>query len=235
MLDKPLSANTRLLLLNAVYFEARFRKMFEKRETHQATFYENENQENQVKMMQRIGTFNQTEVPELDSQLLEIPYADNDVSLYILLPNQKQGLRSYKNSLTDFSLIDQKIGQLKERTVSVTIPKFEISTSYSMANDLTRLGIRSAFGANADLSGINGQKSLQVSDVLHKAYIEMSEEGTKAAAVTAISIVLKNKFIPPKEYIVFKADHPFMFLIRNNNNGMVLFSGHINKIPQELM
>lgn len=230
LLDEPLSGSTRLLLLNAVYFEAKFRKRFERSESHISTFYENQDKEYPVMMMQKFATLNHTEVPELDSQLLEVPYKDNDISLYVLLPNQRQGLRSYRTLLTDFSLIDRKISELKERVVSATIPRFNVSTSYSLAKDLNQLGVRSAFGNDADLSGINGQQNLQVSKVLHKAYVEMSEEGTKAAAVTGISAVLKNKLIPPKDYITFKADHPFMFFIRNNKNGIVLFSGHINKI-----
>ena len=103
------------------------------------------------------------------------------------------------------------------------VPKLKIETSYNLNQVLAEMRMKSVFNPSADLSGIDGKQDLDVSRVVHKAYVEINEEGTEAAAATAISV--KWKSLP-----VFRADHPFMFFIRDNRNGMTLFAGHINQV-----
>jgi len=223
LIDGPLDPSTVLILLNAIYFKGMFQYMFLKNETKEEVFFTADNKQSTVQLMRRRGQFNYTEVPELESQLLEIPYSGDEISLYILLPNERQGLKTLRKSFTNFSVLDKSISALTNETVDVLIPKFKIETKYSLPQKLSELGIKLVFTGSADLSGIDGKQDLQVSDVIHKAYIEVTEEGTEAAAATEVPIDRMG-------ILQFRADHPFVFFIRNNVNGMVLFSGHVNQI-----
>jgi serpin B len=230
LLSEPLSPLTRLVLLNAVYFKGIWETKFLKNETREEIFFNRGISEFKTQMMRRNGKFNFTEIPELDSKLLELPYSGDDISLYIVLPNERQGLKSVTSKLTDFALIDKSISQLKEVEVHVTIPKFKIETSYSLKEQLSQLGMKQVFTSSADLSGIDGRKDLEVSKVIHKAVIEVNEEGSEAAAATAIVVVLTSSVTHEPKVQYFKADHPFTFFIRDNRNGMTLFAGHVNKL-----
>jgi serpin B len=230
LLSEPLSPSTRLVLLNAVYFKGIWETKFLKNETREEIFFNQGISEFKTQMMRRNGKFNLTEIPELDSKLLELPYSGDDISLYIVLPNERQGLKSVKSKLTDFALIEKSITQLKEVEVHVTIPKFKIETSYSLKEQLSQLGMKEVFTSSADLSGIDGRKDLEVSEVIHKAVIEVNEEGSEAAAATAIKVVLTSSISHEPKVQYFRADHPFAFFIRDNRNGMTLFAGHINKL-----
>jgi serpin B len=127
--------------------------------------------------------------------------------------------------LTDFALIDKSISQLKEVEVHVTIPKFKIETSYSLKDQLERIGMKSVF-TDANLSGIDGKQDLVVSEVIHKAMIEVNEEGSEAAAATGVIISVQQWI----RNLDFHAVHPFFFFIRDNRNGMIIFVGHLNKL-----
>ena len=230
LLAQPLPLDTLLVILNAIYFKGIFQTKFDKELTTDQQFFNHQNQQKTIKMMRRIGTFNYTEVEELDSKLLELPYTGDDIGLYVLLPNQRQGLTSLKNNITDFSVIETAINNLIEEDVNVMIPKFKIESKYSLPETLSTLGMNLVFGGQADLSRIDGRGRLFVSDVTHKAYIEVSEEGTEATAVTGIIILPASANIYPKRRPIFRADHPFMYFIRDKRNGMVLFGGYIDKL-----
>lgn len=230
ILDGPLDPTTRLVLLNAVYFKGLFQTKFSKESTREETFFNGGNTQKATQMMRRTGKFNYTEVEEIDSKLLEIPYTGDDISLYIVLPNQREGLQTLNRGLHSWAQLENSIASLREKEVEVSIPKFKIETSYSLGPKLSEMGMKSVFTRSADLSGIDGRKDLDVSEVLHKAYVEVNEEGTEAAAVTAIVVRTNAAVLPPEPKPVFRADHPFMFFIRNNRNGMVLFAGHVNQL-----
>jgi serpin B len=182
-------------------------------------------------MMIRNGKFNYTEIEELNSKLLEIPYSGDDLSLYILLPNEKQGLKKLNSNLKDFAVIENSIRNLRENEVQVTIPKFKVEAEYELKEHLLELGMKQVFNSESDLSGIDGKQDLFVSKVIHKAVVEVNEEGSEAAAATAI-VVKAGSAKPPNNPIIFefKAIHPFLFFIRDNRNGMILFIGQINKL-----
>jgi serpin B len=227
LLSQPLSPSTRLVLLNAIYFEGIWKTAFEKSETHEEVFFNSGINEVKTQMMRRCGKFNLTEVSELDSKLLELPYSGEDISLYIVLPNQRQGLHKITSDLRDFEMIEKSITQLQEVNADVVIPKLKIEGSHSLKNHLMALGMKRVFTPEADLSGIDGKKDLYVSEVIHKSVIEFTEEGNESAdSPHNIVGVLSNA--PQME--VFRADHPFVFFIRDNRNGMILFSGHINNM-----
>jgi len=226
LLTEPLSPLTRLVLLNAVYFKGIWETKFLTNETQEEVFFNRGITEMKTQMMRRKGKFNYTEIAELDSKLLELPYSGDDISLYIVLPNQREGLNKLRTNLNDFALIESSISHLREVEVQATIPKFKIESSYSLKDQLSQLGMKQVFSSNADLSGIDGRKDLEVSQVIHKAVIEVNEEGSEAAAATGVIVIIKA--IPQSN--IFQADHPFMFFIRDNRNGMVLFAGHVNKL-----
>ncbi len=231
LLSQPLDSSTRLVLLNAVYFKGIFTTKFLKNETEEEIFLNKGVNEVKKEMMKRNGKFNFTEIVSLNSKLLEIPYSGDDLSLYIVLPNEKQGFNQLKNNLKDFTVIENSIRNLRTSEVHVTIPKFKIEAEYELKEQLSQLGMRQVFNPKeADLSGIDGKRDLSVSKVIHKAVVEVNEEGSEATAATAI--VLLGDPLDPKEPKVheFKADHPFMFFIRDNRNGMILFVGQINKL-----
>jgi serpin B len=148
------------------------------------------------------------------------------------LPNEKQGFSQSKNNLKDFAVIENSIRNLRESEVHVTIPKFKIEAEYELKEQLSQLGMSQVFTREADLSGIDGKRDLEVSKVIHKAVVEVNEEGSEAAAATAIIVIAYNMAPDPRKptFYEFKADHPFVFFIRDNRNGMILFVGQINKL-----
>ena len=228
VLTEPLSPLTRLVIINAIYFKGVFETKFNKELTMEQPFHNSDGKQSTAQMMFRKGTFNHTVVPELDSQLLEIPYSGDDISLYVVLPNQRQGLKNLKNNLTDFAIIEKAISNLFEQKVTVSLPKFKFETKYELDSLLPALGMNIVFGNNADLSGITDNINLKVSKAIHKAFVEVNEEGTEAAAITVINSAIFSSFV--RYHLTFKADHPFMFFIRDNLNGMVLFSGLIKNL-----
>jgi serpin B len=199
-------------------------------ETREEVFFNRGVDELKTQMMRRNGKFNYTEIEELNSKLLEIPYSGDDISLYILLPNEKQGLKEMKSYLNDFAVFENSIRNMRENVVHVTIPKFKVEAEYGLEGLLSMLGMKQVFNSESDLSGIDGKRDLFVSKVIHKAVVEINEEGSEAAAVTAI--VVKKGAKPTNNPIIFefKADHPFLFFIRDNRNGMILFVGQINQL-----
>jgi serpin B len=146
------------------------------------------------------------------------------------LPNEKQGLKEMKSNFNDFAVFENSIRNMRENIVKVTIPKFKVEAEYELKGILSMLGMKQVFNSESDLSGIDGKRDLFVSKVIHKAVVEINEEGSEAAAATAIVVKVKAK--PTNNPIVFefKANHPFLFFIRDNRNGMILFVGQINKL-----
>jgi len=227
LLNKPLDPSVIMVLLNAIYFKGTWKIKFNQSLTKEEIFFGYQDNSFRVPLMHVAEKFKFAHLDGLDSQLLELPYADNDISMYILLPNQRDGLKQVRKSFNANNL-DEAIGRMYETKVEVAIPKFKFSTQYSLVPQLQSLGMQRVFGSQSDLSGIDGHKDLYVSDVIHKAIIEVNEEGSEAAAVTAIVITRGGPLVPPM-IPVFRADHPFAFFIRDNRNGMILFEGHVNK------
>jgi len=164
------------------------------------------------------------------SQVLELPYKDDEMSMLVLLPKDVNGLKDVENTLTA-ELLNTILLKMWEPKVDVYLPRFEITWgTVSLKDALTALGMPDAFDPEkADFSGITGQKDLFISDVFHKAYVKVNEEGTEAAAATFLEV---KKSASPE--LVFRADHPFLFLIRDNRSGSILFIGRlVNPAEQE--
>ena len=170
-----------------------------------------------------------------DVQVLEMPYKGDKISMFVLLPNQGGGQPfrrptnppAKKKTLADLEKIlspdklSEWIGKVRRTKVDTWFPKFKMTSEFSLSQQLQALGMKKAFGG-ADFSGMDGSKRLYLSAVLHKAFVEVNEEGTAAAAATAVVVRTRSaRPMGPR----FRADHPFLFLIRDKATGSILFLG----------
>lgn len=221
---------TRLILTNAIYFKGEWVKQFNEEETKEEDFRISKNNFVRVPMMQRTdedARFNYAENDKL--QILEMPYSGEELSMLILLP-KNDDLRAIENLLSTPKLSEWK-KDLENQRVDVYIPKFKFETKYFMANDLKTMGMPTAFQwPGADFSGMDGKKDLYIGEVIHQAFVEVNEEGTEAAAATAV-IMFEGVSISmgqeTPEIPIFYADHPFIFLIQERASGNILFIGRV--------
>ena len=219
---------TRLVLTNAIYFKGDWLKQFNEDETRDENFRISSNETKKVPMMRRTdeeAKFNFTENEDL--QILELPYSGEKLSMLILLP-KNDDLEYLENNLTLENLEKWK-RDLREERVKVFIPKFKFETKYLMAEDLKKMGMPTAFSMAADFSGMTEERDLFISAVVHQAFVEVNEEGTEAAAATAVIMTFKSISIESKSIPIFRADHPFVFLIQEKETGSILFLGRVSE------
>ena len=162
-----------------------------------------------------------------DFQAIEMPYEGRELSMAIFLPREIDGLPDFEASLTHENL-SSWIQMLQPTDVEVSLPKFRLTSQFVMGELLQSMGMKDAFDQNtADFSGMTEPKDFWVSDVLHKTFVDVGEEGTEAAAVTGAIAGLAEPEVAPPPPPVFRADHPFFFLIRHIASGTILFMGRI--------
>jgi serpin B len=214
---------TRLVLVNASYFKGSWMREFDKHATTQAPFKVSPNQNPEVALMSLTADFNYAEVDDL--QLLELPYGGDDLRMIVLLPRESNGLKGVEDVLNPPAL-DRWLALAREQKVTVFLPKFKLSAQFSLATPLAEMGMTDAFSPNADFSGLDGARDLSLSAVVHKALVDVNEEGTEAAAATGV-IIRSMAVMRPRPTPIFRADHPFMFLIRDNHSGSILFLGRL--------
>lgn len=215
---------TRLVLTNAIYFKGTWAAPFAEIQTRPEAFRTAAGQEEKPPMMHRTGDYAIFENGDL--QALKLPYSGGELSMVVLLPRRPEGLPALDKSLTAASL-DAWIGGAAREKVQVTLPKFTVEGRFLLADPLKYLGMAAAFGSGADFSGITGRKDLSISEVIHQAFVAVDEEGAEAAAATAVGIraTAMVRQAPPA---IFRADHPFLFLIRHEASGAILFMGRLN-------
>jgi len=223
-----LSDLTRLVLTNAIYFKGNWEFQFEKELTQDKPFWSTPDKKIMTPMMHQKASFKYGETDSL--QILEMPYAGEDLSMIILLPGEKDGLSELEQKL-DTGRVAAWLSKASYREVDVYVPKFKMTSQFTLSATLQALGMEDAFSGNADFSGMGPGKQLNISDVIHKAFVEVNEEGTEAAAATAIVIGVTS-VREPQPVPVFKADHPFVFFIRDNHSESILFLGR-NVDPSE--
>jgi len=213
---------TRLVLTNAIYFKGEWAARFDKKLTREEDFFAAPGRTVKAPMMNATDE----KYPYADCgtyQVLELPYRGEDLSMVILLPKAKDGLAALGKSLSA-DVLKAALANLRKQKVEVAIPKFKTTAEFSLRPALEALGMTDAFSDKADLSGMDGKKDLCVSAVVHQAFVEVNEEGTEAAAATAVVISrMSVEAAPP----VFRADHPFLFLIRHRPSGAILFLGRL--------
>jgi len=227
--DGVLTSDTRLVITNAIYFKGSWVKEFDPKLTKDMAF-KTSRKRTDVPMMQKTdksAIFNYFENNSL--QILELPYSGEDLSMVILLP-KKDDPTTLERMLSAEELSSwQK--EVENRQVEVYLPRFKFETKYMMANDLKEMGMPTAFTNMADFSGmVSGEQGrLKIDAVIHQAFVDVNEEGTEAAAATAVvGVGYSSKPLIPPKIPVFKADHPFIFLIRENSTGSILFMGRVS-------
>lgn len=174
-------------------------------------------------MMNRTGSYKYFE--SAGFQALTLPYKGNDLSMVVLLPRQANGLPALEKSLTAETLA-QWTTQGNAREVQVGLPKFKMTSMFSLGEQLKALGMTLPFTPRADFSALCAGDQLFISSVVHKAFVDVNEEGTEAAAATGV-LMQTTSIRQPVQPVVFRADHPFLFVIRDNRSGAVLFMGRV--------
>ncbi|XP_061842131.1 leukocyte elastase inhibitor-like isoform X1 [Nerophis lumbriciformis] len=224
-----LNNKTRLVLVNAIYFKGDWIQKFEESSTRGAQFRINKNATKPVKMMYQQSEFPLTFISEANCQILELPYKGKDLSMLIFLPmhivGDSTGLEMIETQLTYENFLEWTRPDMMDIvTVKVGLPRFKMEEKYNMKNVLVSMGMSDAFNiSNSDFSGMSPAKDLVLSKVIHKAFVEVNEEGTEAAAACAFESAFQFRCVSRTH--VFIADHPFLFFIRHNPSMSVLFAG----------
>ncbi|NOZ46827.1 MAG: serpin family protein [Chlorobi bacterium] len=210
----------RLILANSIYFKGIWKSKFNKEQTNKSNFFLNDNSRVEANFMFLSDTLKYW--TDNDIQILEIPYAGEDLSMLILLPGEKNGFQNFENELT-LENYNNWINSLKKQKIDIYLPKFKVKYEKEFKDILSNLGMPVAFSRMADFSGMTGKQDLQIDKVIHKSFIEVNEEGSEAAAVTAV--VMREKSAALKK--VFRANHPFVFIIKENLHNSILFMGRL--------
>jgi serpin B len=210
---------TRMVLTNAIYFNAAWLNPFEEEMTSTGTFTKNDGNTVSVPLMKQVQSMRYTEGD--DYQAVELQYDGRELSMIVLLP--KDGEFSNFESSLDSAVLKQIISQLKTYSVTLTMPKFEYESSFGLKDALSQLGMAEAFSDGADFSGMDGNKDLFIQDVLHKAFVSVDEAGTEAAAATAV--IVGTTSMP--ESATMTINQPFIYLIRDNATGSIIFLGRV--------
>ena len=205
-----ITPSTALVVVNAIYFKGDWAEKFDQEKTSKQLFHVTSSRTVQVDMM--FKHFKKTKfgrIDELDCSALELPYKGGELSMLILLPNKKDGLSTLEKNINANQLMSIS-SSMYPGNVDVSLPKFKLESTFKLNDCLKELGMPDVFDENkADLSGMSSSEQLYVSLVVHKAYVDVNEEGTEAAAATAAVITECSYSIPHK----FNADHPFLFVI----------------------
>lgn len=219
---------TRLVLVNAVYFKGLWAKQFSADNTRFESFHLNSKESKEVPMMHKKAKFGYLNSEELDADILQMHYQGLSISMFIILPHDIDGISKLEKKLAGVDL-SKILTHLPEQEVEVSIPKFKLEETTDLNDILTELGMKDMFIPHeADFSAISGKRDLFVSSVLQKAFVEVNEEGSEAAAATA-AIMMTRMLL---KQTVFHASHPFLFIIKEADNGVILFIGRFSK-PSE--
>ncbi|MEM7817093.1 MAG: serpin family protein, partial [Candidatus Aenigmatarchaeota archaeon] len=223
ILPGAISEATRLVITNAIYFKGNWLYEFDPKKTREMDFrisYEKTVKVPMMYMRPEEKDFNYSDLGNLE--ILELPYKGDRISMLIILPKDdlKEIELTYEN-------LEKWRSELKPTHLDgIYIPKFEFKTKYFMVETLKKMGMTNLFCDEdiVDLSGIKGTKNICVSNVIHQAYVKVDEKGTEAAAATAIIIIGETSISP---YKIFRADHPFIFIIQERKTGNILFIGRV--------
>lgn len=229
-----LSSGTPLVLTNAAYFKAGWLTPFNKKNTQSEKFYLNETKTIMVDMLKQTGHYN---MAELDGfKILVLPYKNKVASMIVLLPDRASkslsffkksgGMANLEKQLTAENL-SEWIKQTSKERVDLTLPKFKATSTLDMKAALSAAGMSNAFTQDADFTGITAQRPFYIEKVLHKAFIYVDEQGTEAAAATAVTMTLATADTKSEKAIPFIVDRPFIYIIRANHNGDILFMGRM--------
>ncbi|NWR28725.1 OVALX protein, partial [Tachuris rubrigastra] len=214
--------DTALVFVNAIYFKGIWKTAFREEDTQEVPFNVTEQDSRLVQMMCQNSTFKVGRVAAEKIKILELPYTSGELSLLVLLPDDISGLEQLENKISYERLMKWTSPSVMEKKrVKVYLPRMKIEKKYNLTSVLTTLGMTDLFSPSANLSGISSAESLKISEAIHEAYMEVTEEGTEATG----SAVVTGDIQQSSESEEFRADHPFLFLIRHNPSDMILFFG----------
>jgi serpin B len=221
---RSLDPLSRLVLVNAVYFKGKWASTFKKEQTFDGEFTRGDASTVTVRMMSAPQPAEREYFEDADLQALRMPYKGG-LAMLVLLPRKEgKGLPGLEAALTEKRLAEIRSG-LAEQKVKVFFPRFTFSSGFGLNDALTDLGMPTAFTDAADFGGMDGTRNLYIQKAFHKAFVEVNEEGTEAAAATGIAVGVKS--MPLFDIAIFRADRPFMFFIEDPKNGLILFMGRV--------
>jgi serpin B len=223
-----LTPATRLVLTNAIYFKGTWLDPFDKSLSQDEDFHISATQTIKAPMMHRTGSYRYYDGGTF--QALELPYQGNDLSMVVLLPKNIDGLVSLEHSFTSAAASDWLRHLAPAPKVILSFPRFTMTQQFELSSELRAMGMPLAFSGEADFSGMTGKPDFTISAAIHKAFIDVNEQGTEAAAATAIVMraLAMRAQQPEPPPIIFRADHPFLFLIRQTQSGAILFMGRVD-------
>ena len=230
LIKKPLDkipSDAVMYLVNAIYFKGIWRKHFETKNTAEANFTNELGNTVKVNMMYQKDTFRYAQ--DVYAQYLDMPYGNNAFSMTVILPNEGKTTTDVLNLLTS-TYWNNLFQNMPARNVEVYMPRFKNQNKFSLVDPLKSMGMNLAFSEYADFSNISNV-SLKISDVIHDTYVEVTEEGTEAAAVTVVEIIETSMPVPPPTPL-FKVNRPFLFVIRENSTGVILFVGKMGNVDK---
>ncbi|KAJ0059873.1 hypothetical protein NL108_014561 [Boleophthalmus pectinirostris] len=220
------NSSTSLVLVNAIYFKGNWDEPFDEDSTCDDQFWINKNESKPVKMMRQTSWFPLNFISEINCQIIVLPYEGNELSMLIFLPSSiEDGLEKLEQQLTYENFMKWTCSDMMAKVkVQVGLPRFKMEENYDLKDVLISMGMVDAFDiSSSDFSGMSPASDLFLSAVVHKAFVEVNEKGTEAAAATAVTIMLGcAKGSQPARFI---ADHPYLFFIRHNASNTVLFAG----------
>ncbi|MFL5346159.1 MAG: serpin family protein [Hyalangium sp.] len=221
---------TKLVLVNAVYFKASWATPFSEESTQPELFFVTRTETKQVPLMHRTGDYRFVQTDGV--KVLELPYEGQELAMVFVLPEKAGGLEDVEQNLTSAQL-DEWMGTLGRERVNVALPRFEVrpEASIELGDALVAMGMARAFSPEeADFTGManpaHSQERLHISKVFHQAFVKVDEKGTEAAAATAV-VMMTRGAMRPRETQDFRADHPFLFFLRDTSSGMILFMGRV--------
>ncbi len=221
---KALSVDTRLVLTNAIYFKAAWSRIFHDGATQKGKFHLNGKDTVTAPFMHK-----DEHLPYFANdqfQAVSVPYENGQLNLVVLLPRSANGLRDLEKQLSAARLAEWR-GKMKWTNVRLALPKFKFTSTFNLNEVLSDLGMANAFSDKADFSGMTTQNKLHISNVIHKAFIDVHEKGTEAAAATAVVMDKEASAVQPTPPQPFRADRPFVFLIQEARTGSILFAGRV--------
>ncbi|XP_009965821.3 ovalbumin-related protein X [Tyto alba] len=213
--------DTMLVLVNAIYFKGIWRTAF-KEDSQKFPFSVTKQESRPVQMMCQNSTFKVAAVAAEEIKILELPYASGQLSMLVLLPDDVSGLEQLENKINFEKLTEWTSPNVMEtKRVKVYLPRMKIEGKYNLTSVLVALGMTDLFSPSANLSGISSAENLKISEAIHEAYMEVNEEGSEMAGSSGVMEDIKYS----SEFEEFRADHPFLFLIRHNPTNSILFFG----------
>ena len=214
---------TRCVLTNAIYFKGKWANAFDPAATSAQPFWVSLDQEISVPTMHLQAPMKYVQIENM--QIVELPYAGKDISLLLAISKARDGIGFLERHLA-WDVLASWRRDIAMQDVELFLPKFSVTSQFGLAQTLQQMGMSNAFSDRADFSGIEASKTLSIADVMHKAFIDVNEEGTEAAGATGVVIGVTS-VQEPRPVPVVRADHPFFFLIQEKTTGSILFMGRV--------